>query len=527
MEKSLCITSVALFASALFSAGAKAQTIQAASCNASDVQAALNSVTASTTTVKIPSGTCHWSGQVTLTVPSGSTSLSILGAGSLSTVGGGDATVIIDDYGSTQPLLAIATGPASSFLRLAGITIQGGSGGIKQNGAIEMTGESQSVRVDHNHLNLSTYSSGGEIGVLFVDPTGVFDHNLCDDGGGVNECVNVWALGYGGQSFGDGAWADSSNLGSSNFMFVENNTINGGLYMDDCDDGGREVVRYNTINQAQTQTHPTGSAGRRRGCRAKEVYQNTFNGSPSCNGSSGFNNCTFGAYFLSSGTGVIWGNSLPVVNAAAGSGYQWLISLHSMRRDNSTYQQTATPNGWGYCGTSFNGTGSAWDGNANATTGYPCLDQPGRGKGQLLANDFPNAVKTATNSIAWPNDALEPIYEWMDSMTPVPNNPGGLMNNYSSDVLVQNQDFYLYNSNFNGKSGVGSGLLSARPATCTPMVAYWATDTNTLYQCSSPNTWTTYYKPYTYPHPLTQQQTTSPPSSAPAAPTDLTVSSVQ
>ena len=47
--------------------------------------------------------------------------------------------------------------------------------------------------------------------------------------------------------------------------------------------------------------------------------------------------------------------------------------------------------------------------------------------------------------------------------------------------------------------------------TCTPLVAYWATDTSTLYQCSSPNIWTAYYTPYVYPHPLVSGTPPPPP----------------
>ena len=95
--------------------------------------------------------------------------------------------------------------------------------------------------------------------------------------------------------------------------------------------------------------------------------------------------------------------------------------------------------------------------------------------------------------------------------------------------MVANRDYYPSASGaqtsptspFNGSSGTGWGTLANRPTTCTPGVAYFATDqgswnTSTsnpygvqqngadgvLYKCTAPNTWTLYYTPYTYPHPL-------------------------
>ena len=59
------------------------------------------------------------------------------------------------------------------------------------------------------------------------------------------------------------------------------------------------------------------------------------------------------------------------------------------------------------------------------------------------------------------------------------------------------------------------GTLANRPVTCTPFVAYWATDqgfwnnktlgvaAGQLYNCSK-KTWTLWYVPYTYPNPLQQ-----------------------
>ena len=366
--------------SPLFSAAMHATTWTAASCNASDVQAAMASA-GSGDTVVIPAGTCAWTSQVSWSAPanavlqgqticSGSTPSSCT-----------DNTVIIDNYASNNSLLVLSPSSTSgATFRITGLTLQGGTGSTKQNGVVGFNGVNSLTRVDHNHFNLAAYNADGQIGVRFTGWIyGVMDHNLCDDNNGIDECVNVWTDGYGGSSYGDGAWADVTAFGSANFMFIENNTFNGGTYADDCDDGGREVFRYNIVNAAQTQTHPTGGAPRFRGCRAKETYQNTFNGLSGCNGSSAFANCMYNVFWLSSGANLIWGNTVPVVNSSAGSGYQWLITIHSMRRNNSTYSQSAAPNGWGYCGTSYSGVGSSWDQNTSMSTGYTCLDQPWAG----------------------------------------------------------------------------------------------------------------------------------------------------
>ena len=87
-------------------------------------------------------------------------------------------------------------------------------------------------------------------------------------------------------------------------------------------------------------------------------------------------------------------------------------------------------------------------------------------------------------------------------------------------VLLENREFWQQGASFDGTAGVGCGTLAARPATCTAGVGYWATAqscsdltglvgaspttpiSGTLYKCTATNTWTSYYTPYTYPHPL-------------------------
>jgi len=497
---------------------AVAQTINAASCSASDVQTAFNAVTPSTTTVNIPSctGGASWTTRVTLTVPSGNTSLTVAGqskvTGSCSPSSPScvatDNTLILDNLtGSTGPL-GIQTAGASSSFRLTGITIKGGSkGGVKYNGQVEVNGLSKNVRIDHNHFNTSTYNSGGTLGVYVYNwLNGVADHNIFD-GTGVNNGIHINMDAFGGYTFGHGSWAAATNFGSSGFFFVENNTFNNG-FVNDCQSGGRQVLRYNVINEAPAQTHPTNSGTANRSCRATEVYGNAFKGSNSYSGPPEQ------IFWMSGGGLLIWGNTAP-------TGYQNLVTLHSMRRSNNTYGEDPTPAGWGFCGTSFNGTGSAWDQNSNTTTGYHCLDQPGMGVGQLLSGDFAGdggsgVVNTVTNSVSWPHEALEPIYEWLDTWALVSGYPGSVFNVSDSGAFVANTDYYQYTSSFTGASGVGSGTLAARPSTCTTGVAYWATDQGNwnqsgiggqgeLFTCTVTNTWTLYYTPYTYPHPLSVQ----------------------
>lgn len=467
----------------------------AASCSRDDVNTALGTAQAGDR-VLIPAGTCTWTSPISWTAPANT---QVVGAGTTA-VGGGDVTNITDGYTTNSPLWNITT-PSTGTFRFTGLTIRAGT--LKDAGILSFTGSNAQTRLDHLHIDLTTGTSGQVAIKMHGAIYGVMDHSLCSDAGGIRECINLYLDNANGTNWGDGTWIQPTNFGGSDFFFLEDNIFDQGGYLNDCSQGAKVVVRYNTINNAKAQTHPTGSGGRFRGCRASEVYNNTYNGSTACDGGGGFNNCAGHMFWLSSGTLLMWGNTAPVVNAQAQSGYSFVVDLHSMRRDNSTYGQTATPNGWGYCGTSFNGTGSNWDQNSNASTGYACLDQPGRGQGQALTNqDFPNVVNAVTGTIAWPQQALEPVYEWLNTFTPVPNNPSGRYNNGSTSVLTQNQDYYAYTTSFTGASGVGAGLLSARPSTCTPKVAYWATDITTLYQCTAPNTWVLYYTPYTYPHPL-------------------------
>jgi hypothetical protein len=232
----------------------------------------------------------------------------------------------------------------------------------------------------------------------------------------------------------------------------------------------------------------------------------------------------YAAHDASSGAAVVWGNT------ADTDSLKNMILFNVTRKNNDTYTQLPTPDRWGYCGTAFNGTGSGWDGNTpSAVLGYPCVDQPGRGKGDLLTGIFPSKVNNTTGTIAWPNQALEPIYVWNNIGTPAPGWSGAFYADNSSGRVVADRDYYAQATGiqtnattpFNGTSGTGWGTLANRPTTCTVGVGYFATDQGSwntsssnpegvqqsgadglLYKCTATNTWTLLYTPYTYPHPL-------------------------
>ena len=518
-----------------------AQTINAASCKASDVQSALNSASAATTTVVIRSGTCSWTSDVSYTIPASVTNLTVQGQTTVNCTGTAgtstyactatDNTVIVDSYSGGQPdnnpILTINTGAASTLFRMTGITFQGGNAGTnpKAGGTIIIQGNSQNVRIDHNHFNDTTYSPQilGSWVRIYGPLEGVADHNVFDLG--LNNTYN-WI--NGGIEFdnnigdtvgrGDGMFNLASGWGTTAFFFMENNVFNGGV-ADDCGVGGgsgKFVLRYNSLHglalPMQNHGTKTDQAGV-RGCRAEEIYHNYVDTGPNTS-----NEDT--VISLKNATGLIWGNTVA-------SGYNHFIVLNTDRQG-ITKDEKAPPNGWGTCGSATNpGSGSAgptnWDGN-QTTFGYPCLDMPGRGQTLQALNGQPFATRlnSSTGSIGWPQQYLEPIYSFDNTLTV------SAMWYTLDQVTLTNRDFYFdcgtYNSScsggFTGAAGTGSGPLASRPATCTAGpggtygasptgsygVAYWATNANNgngvLYVCTATNTWTQIYTPYVYPHPL-------------------------
>ena len=261
--------------------------------------------------------------------------------------------------------------------------------------------------------------------------------------------------------YGDGSWNDADTFGTNKAMFVEDNTFtttrSSQQYCNDGWKGSRVVYRHNTYTNCLWANHGTDSPGRWRSQRQYEVYNNTFTISngltwPSVIGSRG-------------GTGVVYNNT---VTTSGGSTVFSVHDLHSYRPENhsAAYAFSATPfnqctSGTGTCesGTSTspgafaswasgcpnvnNSCLSVWDGNAptgaNTWPGYPALDQPGRGAGDLISGDTP--LNQVTGTATWPHQALDPVYAWNNTIN------GSVVNIVVSDsdpagVFVLGVDYF-------------------------------------------------------------------------------------
>lgn len=434
--------------------------------------------------IYVPAGTGTWSSTITV-----GKSVSIIGAG----IGQTNVTAAGECF-----RLNLAHTIRISGFSFTDCTIRGSMG----------VAEGATFRIDHNSFRSASRKTNqidGYCQTPQLHPTGLIDNN---------ELHNYRTVVFGTICMlaeGDNQhqlWAQEPPVGGgTGIVYVEDNTITsdvpGVSNWIDGNYGARYVARFNSITNsgsAATYVEVHSVQGLGRAVQWWEFYGNTQSGN------TGF----FGFAFLRGGSGFLWGNRVPSGTAS--------FKLNNVRSNTGCATQGTCH--MGPC----DGTAD-WDQNTPDLDGHACRDQIGRSYDIFQWSPGDAYNQPSTPAYFWDNIAGEST-----QYSPVLHD-GGTGTSYVAAHLRRNRDWYTQDTSFDGKTAVGVGLIAKRPSTCTPGVAYWATDRGDwnsrnsgpdgqLYRCTAPDTWTLHYTPYTYPHPL---QGAGSGGSRPAPPTNLSV----
>jgi hypothetical protein len=384
-------------------------------------------------------------------------------------------------------------------LRDSGARISGFTFNIGTADGFVIEGASRGFRIDHNAITRSDYDiwllAYGQFGTN--RPKGLIDNNNITRG-------RIVYYGEDTSTGGRFTWASPLGMGTDEAIYVEDNTITypdgsaAGTYLNTTDGnmGCRLVIRFNTIHGGRFESHAL-QARNSRACMLWEYYNNTLTNPATPN---------YRPFLIRGGTGVIFNNKT-----------DGRFTVNDIHIDNPRSHQDdviSQMGSWGGCvGTSF------VDENSAGGEGYLCRDQIGAGQDAFLWNySSPAPAQAKVPAYFWKNIRTDTNAELRVTLNCVGSS--AQCTRQSTKHIVSNRDYFTYNAAFNGTSGVGHGTLANRPATCTPGVAYWATDQGEwnaknpgndgqLYKCTAANTWSIYYKPHAYPHPLQAGASTS------------------
>ena len=434
-------------------------------CSADSTSAQINSCISSASvgdTINVGSGTGTWN--TTVAIDKG---INLIGAGATNT--------IITTTAHPGIAYAPAVGSDDDPFRLSGFRFNKATGdnlpilqwGNDDNVATDVGNNKLTKgRVDHCIFNAT--STVSPLVWMYPGNYGVFDNNT------FNADTYAFRATEGGDWTGAGWQYWGWTPGTSDAVYIENNTFNYAASEDNVGTSSqgshRWVFRYNTFNVNSSSYSLFDAHGN----------QTSF----------------FGAVQISNlyGNKFVAGNNTGQVHGQRG-GQSFVFFNDWQTTGNDPTFKVQEENA------DSNGNGPA----TNSITGQP----------QHVYNSyyFNNRVNTT-------GDLIE-----LD------------INETVGDIPLANRDIWNQTDwESDGSAGVGCG--ASRPATCTTGAAYWETSQGncsdldgytgvsatkiegTLYRCSSTNTWTAYYTPYTYPHPLRGESDTI----APASPTGLAVS---
>lgn len=454
-----------VFLACLSIAGGYGSTIGAASCSRADVASAIAS-SADGDTVSIPAcANTTWSSSSTPPIAF-CKSITLQGAGA------GVTNITVSDSGSWPQAGIYVNSCTNKTIRITGFSLS--SAGVATGVIFFNMSHGTTLRVDH--MNFNGGSQGDGVLALY-GPYGVADHNVF-----TNSSLLIQDPISSDSKMGDDSWTRDPSFGTANAFYFEDDQFNDNVYNEkDCADGGRVVYRHNTFTSYGPFTH--GFDTTPRSCFELDAYDNTFTG-------TGFNQLYY-MFRYRGGSGLLYNNLWQ-----AGTPSMGYIHVENYR----SYSPNGEPilSGYGSC----DGT-SSYDGDTSPTGtyyGWPCRDQIGRGKnqGSYPLYSWNNCIGTSLGCTSASQTAVSVV--------------GGGTTDHTAYQIKENRDYYQMVASFDGTAGVGEGTLAARPATCTAAVTYWDTDNNVLYQCSTTNSWSTYYTPFTYPHPLVGSLVVNPPT---------------
>lgn len=429
-----------------------AATIRAASASYADVSAAV-AIASSGTTVEVPAGSATWNSTLKIT-----TGIKLQGAGIDQTIITGRIRLISWEPSAT----AVAN---HGNLSIEGFTFDGNnstSADLEYKGLINGANGTTYVRlVILNNKFQNTTGSGIWIrGIIY----GVAALNQFD-----MVAMPIRAFGT-SSAIADGLpdWSMRPQAyGTANNYYFEDNTISFSSSMSDpagwleAGQGGRIVVRYNTWDEANATPGEFWDVHGLQGAAGP-----------------GATNCEANSTMVAE----YYGNKLFNMTTP----YRWMYHRGGwLLMFNNTLNSTTSP--------------------GNSVTQYFC-DSCQKGG---------SYVQKVNNTYFWAN-----LVNGSNKAATI-GDPGA---GYGcvSDPLVENTNFFNYSASCTASAcSSGTGCGASTPAgTCTTGVGYWKTSqscsnmsgmvganpatpiSGTLFKCTSPNTWTAYYTPYMYPHPL-------------------------
>lgn len=462
--------------------------------------------------VCLPPGPLSWNSTVTIPSDRG---ITLRGAGIDSTI------ITVGSTPGNRRAIEIAVAPGNSLTRVTALTIDHG---LVSCGAFCSPISVRGNGIDRFRIDNTKLTGVYDAGIFFAGETlgyeysngaqlsGLVDNNIIECHPTLDTSCHPLSFYASPPWFGDLAssltagwgapFARAVEFGSDKSIYVEDNTFNlNYLDQDGLTDsfGGAQVVfRFNRAYGSAPGNHGLDTAAY-RASRWFEVYGNQFflgEDNPAC--------------------GVFRGGLLLYFdNVCDHPSSTKALAFQIQRARPQTFEEDI-----GQCDGS-----SAFDGNVGSGTNTR-VNYPSIGTGQ-----FPGWP--CIDQIGWHfDDDGGAGYSWFPAY--VFNNSDGaggqvVVSNYESDTgnlqnyLKCNRDYFVGNDFFTGSAtvgdcstgGVGRGTLAQRPDMCTAGVAYWATDAGgnwnaknkiaddgALYACTSTDTWTLYYKPYPYPHPL-------------------------